>query len=114
MGGLQIPRIGILDLVVADAVFAGNEDHAGWAVFGHEDGVVAGHLLDGAQTEKHQVRMAKEIAKLIEGNPKGIGYLDPAAYERTVDVLMSGESSPVITRKPEGAWTHAIYEKAGL
>ncbi|WP_432697678.1 ABC transporter substrate-binding protein [Marinobacterium sp. YM272] len=68
----------------------------------------------GAQTEDHQIRMAKEIAKLLEGNPKEIGYLDPAAFDRTVDILLSGDSSPVITKKPEGAWTHAVYEKAGL
>ena len=68
----------------------------------------------GAQTEEHQVRMAKEVAKLLEGNPKEIGYLDPAAYERTVDILLSGDSAPVITKRPEGAWTHEVYEKAGL
>lgn len=68
----------------------------------------------GAQTEEHQIRMAREVAKLLEGNPKEIGYLDPAAYERTVDILLSGDSSPVITKRPEGAWTHEIYEKAGL
>ncbi len=68
----------------------------------------------GAQTEEHQVRMAQEVAKLVQGNPKGIGYLDPAAYERTVNILLSGDSAPVITKQPEGAWTHAIYEKAGL
>ncbi len=58
--------------------------------------------------------MAKEVAKLLEGNPKEIGYLDPAAFDRTVDILLSGDSSPVITKKPEGAWTHEVYEKAGL
>ena len=32
------------------------------------------------------------------------------ARDRTVAVLMSGKSDPVITKKPEGAWTHAVYE----
>jgi NitT/TauT family transport system substrate-binding protein len=68
----------------------------------------------GAQTEDHQVRMAKEIAKLLQGNPKEIGYLDPAAFDRTVDILLSGDSAPVITKKPEGAWTHTVYDKSGL
>jgi NitT/TauT family transport system substrate-binding protein len=68
----------------------------------------------GAQTEDHQIRMAKEVAKLLEGNPKEIGYLDPAAFDRTVDILLSGDSAPVITEKPEGAWTHEVYEKSGL
>ena len=63
----------------------------------------------GAQTEKHQVRMAGEIAKLVAGSEKSIGYLEPADYERTVNVLLAGESSPVITKKPNGAWTHEVW-----
>jgi NitT/TauT family transport system substrate-binding protein len=61
----------------------------------------------GAQTEKHQKRMMGEIAKLLD---TGEGKLDPKDYERTVATLMSGGSDPVITKKPEGAWTHAIYD----
>jgi NitT/TauT family transport system substrate-binding protein len=57
--------------------------------------------------------MISEIAKLLEGGTKP-GYLDPAAYERTVGVLINGKSDPVISKKPEGAWTHAVWEKAGL
>ncbi|MDA5558479.1 ABC transporter substrate-binding protein [Shimia sp. MMG029] len=63
----------------------------------------------GAQTEEHQVRMMGEIAKLTAGSN---GALDPADYERTVASLMSGGSDPVITAAPEGAWTHAITDKA--
>lgn len=66
----------------------------------------------GAQTEKHQMRMADEIAKLVGKNPKGTGWLDPAAYDRTVGILLSGKSDPVISKKPEGAWTHAVIEQA--
>jgi NitT/TauT family transport system substrate-binding protein len=66
----------------------------------------------GAQTQAHQKRMMSEVAKLIAGGPKGIGYLGEAAYDRTVSVLLSGKSDPVITHKPEGAWTHAVWEKA--
>ena len=61
----------------------------------------------GAQTEKHQKRMMGEIAKLLD---TGNAELDPKDYERTVSVLLSGGSDPVITKKPTGAWTHAIYE----
>ena len=39
----------------------------------------------GAQTEKHQKRMMGEIAKLVGTNAKGTGYLDEAAYNRTVE-----------------------------
>jgi NitT/TauT family transport system substrate-binding protein len=63
----------------------------------------------GAQTEKHQRRMMGEIAKLTAGSN---GALDPADYQRTVDTLMKGGSDPVITKQPEGAWTHAITDKA--
>ena len=63
----------------------------------------------GAQTEKHQKRMMGEIAKLTAGSN---GALDPADYERTVASLLSGGSDPVISKAPEGAWTHAITDKA--
>jgi NitT/TauT family transport system substrate-binding protein len=66
----------------------------------------------GAQTEGHQKTMMQEIAKLIGENPKGTGYLDEAAYERTVKTLMSGGSDPVISKAPEGAWTHDVIDKA--
>ena len=63
----------------------------------------------GAQTEKHQTRMMGEIAKLTAGSN---GALVPADYERTVASLLAGGSDPVITKAPEGAWTHAITDKA--
>ena len=63
----------------------------------------------GAQIEAHQVRMMGEVAKLTAGSN---GALDPADYERTVASLLAGGSDPVITAAPEGAWTHAITDKA--
>ena len=50
------------------------------------------------------------IAKLVEGGK--MGYLEPAAYDRTVKTLLTGKSDPVITKKPEGAWTHKLWEAA--
>ncbi len=50
-----------------------------------------------------------EVAKLTAGSN---GALDPADYERTVKTLMSGGSSPVITKVPEGAWTHVVTDAA--
>lgn len=61
---------------------------------------------------RHQARMLGEVDKLIGGNAHGIGYLEPAAYERTVDVLLSARTDPVIRQKPQGAWTHDVWEKA--
>jgi NitT/TauT family transport system substrate-binding protein len=63
----------------------------------------------GAQTIEHQTRMMGEIAKLTAGSN---GALDEADYQRTVEALMSGGSDPVITKAPEGAWTHAVTDKA--
>jgi NitT/TauT family transport system substrate-binding protein len=64
----------------------------------------------GAQTEKHQRRMMGEINKLVGTGEQGIGYLDPADYQRTVDVLLAGGSDPVISKAPEGAWSHQIWD----
>ncbi len=63
----------------------------------------------GAQTEAHQKRMMGEVAKLTAGSE---GALDPTDYERTVQTLLSAGSDPVITREPEGAWTHVVTDKA--
>ncbi|MEP3114423.1 ABC transporter substrate-binding protein [Nisaea sp.] len=71
--------------------------------------IVLENDASGAQTEKHQRRMMREIAKLTTGSN---GSLDPADYERTVNTLLKGGSSPVITKRPENAWTHMITNKA--
>jgi NitT/TauT family transport system substrate-binding protein len=63
----------------------------------------------GAQTEAHQKRMMGEIAKLTAGSN---GALDPADFERTVNTLLGGGSDPVISKRPEGAWTHAVTDAA--
>jgi NitT/TauT family transport system substrate-binding protein len=63
----------------------------------------------GAQTEAHQIRMMGEVALLTAGSN---GALDPADYERTVASLLAGGSDPVITKEPEGAWTHVISDAA--
>ena len=63
----------------------------------------------GAQTEKHQRRMMREVAKLTAG---GNGALVEADYERTVASLLSGGDDPVISMAPIGAWTHQITDKA--
>lgn len=71
--------------------------------------IVLDNDATGAQTEEHQKRMMGEIAKLTAGSN---GALDPADYERTVQTLLAGGSDPVISAAPEGAWTHAITDKA--
>ena len=85
----------------------------GWKYAEANPTEAAGIVLDndesGAQTKAHQVRMMAEIAKLTAGSN---GSLDPADFDRTVATLMAGGSDPVITKMPEGAWTHAITDKA--
>ncbi|MBV9965777.1 MAG: ABC transporter substrate-binding protein [Alphaproteobacteria bacterium] len=91
---------------------------AGWRyalVPAHEAETVAIVLRNaspGMTDAPHQQRMLGEVDKLVPGGHHGLGYLDPAAYQRTVDVLMSGGGDPVIRQKPEGAWTHAVWDKA--
>lgn len=85
----------------------------GWKYAESHPDEAAGIVLDndasGAQTEKHQKRMMGEIAKLTAGSN---GALDPADFQRTVDSLLGGGSDPVITKQPEGAWTHEITDAA--
>jgi NitT/TauT family transport system substrate-binding protein len=78
-----------------------NQDEAAMIVLENDE--------TGAQTEKHQKRMMGEIAKLTAGSD---GSLDPADYERTVETLLTAGSDPVITKKPEGAWSHVVTDKA--
>jgi NitT/TauT family transport system substrate-binding protein len=61
-----------------------------------------------------QKRQLENVAKLITmaGTPN-MGVLDPAAYTRTVKVLLAGGSDPVIKKDPgAAAWTHAVTDKA--
>lgn len=82
-----------------------------WAEENPEDAamIVLDYDETGAQTEAHQVRMMGEIAKLTAGSN---GALDPSDYDRTVASLLAGGSDPVITKEPEGAWSHTITDKA--
>jgi len=68
----------------------------------------------GGSTAAVQKRQLENVAKLIttSGTPK-MGVLDPAAYQRTVKVLLAGGSDPVIKKDPgAAAWTHAVTDKA--
>ncbi|MBT54426.1 MAG: nitrate ABC transporter substrate-binding protein [Mameliella sp.] len=82
-----------------------------WAEENPEDAamIVLDYDETGAQTEAHQIRMMGEVAKLTAGSN---GALDPADYQRTVDTLLAGGSDPVITKQPEGAWTHVVSDAA--
>ena len=82
-----------------------------WAEENPDDAaeIVLDNDASGAQTEKHQKRMMGEVAKLTAGSN---GALDEADYKRTVATLLGGGSDPVITKEPEGAFTHEITDAA--
>jgi NitT/TauT family transport system substrate-binding protein len=89
----------------------------GWAYAkAHPDeaaAVIVEADASGAATEEVQLRQMENIAKLITAPDDKLGWLDPAAYHRTVDVLMSGQSDPVITKDPgDAAYTHDVWNKA--
>jgi NitT/TauT family transport system substrate-binding protein len=76
--------------------------------------VVVAADASGSATLKVQKRQMENVAKLITnaGTPK-IGYLEPAAYERTVKVLLAGGSSPVIKKDPgAAAMSHVVWDAA--
>jgi NitT/TauT family transport system substrate-binding protein len=76
--------------------------------------IVVAADASGSATEKVQKRQMENVAKLITnaGTAK-IGYLEPAAYERTVKVLLAAGSSPVIKKDPgKAAYSHAVWEAA--
>jgi len=62
----------------------------------------------GAQTEDHQRRMMREVAKLTAGTD---GRLSEDDYNRTVDTLLAGGSDPVISGPPQNAWTSVVTDK---
>lgn len=82
-----------------------------WAEANPDDAadIVLENDSTGAQTEKHQRRMMREISKLTAGSN---GALDAGDFQRTVDTLLKGGSDPVITKQPQGAWTSEITDQA--
>jgi NitT/TauT family transport system substrate-binding protein len=68
----------------------------------------------GSATVAVQKRQMENVAKLItNANTAKIGYLDPAAYERTVKVLLGGGSTPVIKKDPgKAAYSHVVWDAA--
>ena len=82
-----------------------------WAIAHPEEAVrmvLAGDPTH-TETERHQTRMMSEISKLITDSPNPLGYLNPDDYEKTVTDLLAAPAS-IISKRPEGAWTHAVYE----
>lgn len=77
--------------------------------------IVVAEDASGAATEAVQQRQMENVAKLItHANTPAVGYLEPAAYRRTIDVLLnSGGSHPVIKNDPgDDAMSHVVWQAA--
>jgi NitT/TauT family transport system substrate-binding protein len=79
----------------------------GWKYATEHQEEAAGIVMDnGGQDENHQVRMMGEVAKLIDNAD---GKLIEAAYDRTAKALLDQK---IISKEPQGAWTHEITDEA--
>ncbi|RLM23436.1 nitrate ABC transporter substrate-binding protein [Brenneria alni] len=76
--------------------------------------IVVNEDMSGSATLEVQQRQMENVAKLItNANTPKIGYLDPAAYRRTVEVLLNGGSTSVIKKDPgDSAMTHVVWDAA--
>jgi len=76
--------------------------------------IVVAADMSGSATVAVQKRQMENVAKLITtANSPKMGYLEPAAYARTVKVLMSGGSAPVIKKDPgNAAMSHVVWDAA--
>ncbi len=80
---------------------------------GAVDAVLENDETGLSQSMDKQIYGMQQVALLVDTGEAPVGYLDPAAFDRSVDVLLlGGGDAPVITARPEGAYTHEIYEAA--
>lgn len=80
---------------------------------GAVDAVLENDETGLSQSMDKQIYAMEQVALLVNADAEPVGYLDPEAFERSVDVLLlGGGDAPVITKRPEGAYTHDIYEAA--
>lgn len=89
----------------------------GWQyAVAHQAEAVDAVLADGAPhseaDRQHQLRMMSAVARLTESGLHRMGWLEPAAYGRTVQLLVeAGGASPLVSTPP-AAWTHAVWDRA--
>ena len=90
----------------------------GWTyAVAHQPEAVAIVLNDGkphdAADQLRQTRMMSAVARLTESGLQKMGYLEPAAFDRTVQLLLaSGPDAPITDPPTTGAWTHTIWKHA--
>jgi NitT/TauT family transport system substrate-binding protein len=74
--------------------------------------IVFSYDTSGTMKLAHQIYQAKEVVKLINYGPaikKGIGYMDPVAYNRTAQDLLVDK---VISKAPSGAYDQSYWKAA--
>jgi NitT/TauT family transport system substrate-binding protein len=88
----------------------------GWQDVVKDPAGAAQIVVDADQTGQtklpHQVYMAKEVVKLLWWGPAkthGIGYMDPAAFARTVKISLT---YGVIKKTPSGAYDQSYWQQA--
>ncbi|MDB5622700.1 MAG: nitrate transporter substrate-binding protein [Devosia sp.] len=71
--------------------------------------IVVDNDMTGSMTVEDQLYQVTEVNKLTEGST---GALDEAAYQQTVETLLSAVSpdNPAITKAPEGAFSHVVTD----
>lgn len=77
--------------------------------------IVVAEDASGAATDDVQTRQMENVAKLITAaNTPKMGYLEPAAYRQTIDVLLhSGGDTPVIKKDPgDSGMSHEVWDAA--
>ncbi len=76
--------------------------------------IVVAADTSGGSTMKIQKRQMENIAKLIgNANTAKVGYLDEAAYQRTVKNLLTGGADTVLKKDPgKAAYSYAVWEAA--
>ena len=66
--------------------------------------------------DSHQLWQMNEVNKLVWPSPNGIGMVDEAAWNQTVEIAgiaKNAEGATVLTKAPEGqAYTNEYAEKA--
>ncbi len=64
---------------------------------------------DAKLPKGHQTWMLNEINGLIWPSPAGIGIMDQAAYDRTVQIALDGK---ILTKQPTDGFRNDLAEKA--
>ena len=72
--------------------------------------IVLAHDLAGGLNVAHERFSMSAIPRLLPERADRIGHLDPAAFDRNVELLLTGADKPELKQRPQGAWTHKVWD----